>query len=61
MSFLVSCSLTLRLYLSHCAFDSNLLFLGEALLPPLVSSSSCSPLSLSLYIYTYTYIDKYYF
>jgi len=61
MSSLVSCSLTLRLHLSHCAFDSRPLFLGEALLPPLVSPSSCSPLSLSIYIHTYTYIDRYYF
>jgi len=63
MSSLFSCSLTLRLHLSHCSFDSCPLFLGEALPAPLVSPSSYSPLSLSpsLSLSLSLYIYRYYF
>jgi len=61
MYSLVSCSLTLRLHLSYCSFDSRPLFLGEAPLPPLVYPSSCSPryMYINIYIYVYIYIYIY--
>ena len=49
MSSFVSCSLTLRLPLSHCSFDSRPLFLGKALLPPIVSPDAMDNIIVSLY------------